>query len=417
MSVILSLDPSQLDLVVDKYCNSCFSSGPSADLQEKFTYADFRYGVLKSIPKFCRTRSITSNTQTLTNLFHLLRLATSHSLSDKASEVASIKILTHSISPSDCIVPPTSFLSQKPSAQSSNPTKHTQALTSAWTSFLDIPTLPLSIIKPYLVLLPRTLSALSSPLKFSDFLISVLTRHDDLSFLAIHPLYLLIRDHKLDHPSWFSDLAALITHDLYFSPLSKSFLKLLPLLLTAPSISVDTLKTIVRRLMTVTLTAPPHFSMWSLSLIYDIITRHPSIVALIHSPPKSNDNLLDSCVFGKEAPIERPMVGDDEEKVVEDSLWELNLLMNHYHPFIASIATSFKDVLEQKRFVPSDFAGVSLDELIDAELIRKFKNLTVQISLEKNLFSLNGGFSGWELPKTFAKPAQFAGSLPDSVMN
>ncbi|KAL0218810.1 hypothetical protein P9112_004463 [Eukaryota sp. TZLM1-RC] len=475
-----------LSSLVNSYIDKCLNNGPSADLEEKLFYADFRYHVLRSIPPLTSKKQIVTCPRQLQRLWQLLKLTTTHSLSDQAAQAAAFRSQSDHIPHTSCIKPPTSFLSactttfpgkrtSSDSGSGQTPAKHCSALSSAWLSFLSI-SLPSSILHSYLALLPRSLTAFSSPLRFADFLISLLSLHNDTSLLTIHPLFLLLRDHSLDHPSWFSDLLSLLSESLFTSPLAKPYLKALPLLLSATSVTEDVVKKFMVKLTNLSLFAPPNFSLWALSLVYELLTRHPVCVDLIHKGSGKGKSLLDSCVMGhkvtnclltsvdpeiadkylsdpeSESEVVEVIGGDeqlvegsqeedrkreevmanegqaedqneaqkeesdDEEDQNNDYLYELTILCKHYHPFISSLANSFKEVLELKKFNPNDFANSTIDDLIDEELKRKFRNLCVKVNSPNNFFP-NSWFRQFKCPKDAVLPNKFAGNLPNSVLN
>ncbi|KAL0210513.1 hypothetical protein RCL1_004949 [Eukaryota sp. TZLM3-RCL] len=490
MSVLLGCDLAQLPSLVQTYLDKCILSGPTVDFEEKLSYADFRFHVLKAIPSLLASKQNYTNTDKLTNLWNILRLTTVHSLSESASKAASLKPQKEKLTNTSCIRLPDTFLASQCSKPGSkrtssssdgphtSPFKHSSALCSAWSTFILID-LPSSILLPLLVLLPRTLTAMSSPLKFSDFLLNAVSFGDSSSLLSVHSLYLLMRDHGLDCPNFFDLLLNLLNNSLFTSPFSKPFQKSLPIFLSSPKISSEIIKKFAKKLASLCLTAPPHFVLWALSLIYDLLTRHPTTVKLIHQSRPVKKSLLDSCVLGPklsktvvlntlEPNIEEKYFSEEEEiegeddlidevsepaKIVEndseivettrndvdvttcqinqsqeisqdhdvitdtchESLWELSLLCSHYHPFVSSLARAFKSVLEPRKYLPENFADANFDKLIENELNRKYKNLKVVESISNNFFN-NNCFDFWNLPEPAARPEKVLGSLPDSVL-
>lgn len=70
-------------------------------------------------------------------------------------------------------------------------------------------------------------------------------------------------------------------------------------------------------------------------------------------------------------------------QAIKSSLWELETLMSHYHPNIATLAKIFGEPFRKPNYNMEDFLDWSYQSLLETEKTRRYKN---QAALEFETF-------------------------------
>lgn len=126
------------------------------------------------------------------------------------------------------------------------------------------------------------------------------------------------------------------------------------------------------------LTASPGAIVSILPLIYNLLKLHPNCMILIHDPeyvPK-NYELYDKVKNLKfEDPFDINEKDPEMSDAINSSLWEIDTLMSHYHPNVASLAKIFKQPFRKLNYNIEDFLDWNYKILLENELKRKIKIL------------------------------------------
>ena len=78
---------------------------------------------------------------------------------------------------------------------------------------------------------------------------------------------------------------------------------------------------------------------------------------------------------------------NSEEKnplqTIKSSLWELDTLMTHYHPNVATLAKIFGEPFRKPSYNMEDFLDWSYNSLLQSEYDRKFKDKNSALEFEE----------------------------------
>ena len=70
-------------------------------------------------------------------------------------------------------------------------------------------------------------------------------------------------------------------------------------------------------------------------------------------------------------------------KAINSSLWELETLMSHYHPNIATLAKIFGEPFRKPSYNMEDFLDWSYNSLLQSEYERRFKDKNSALEFEE----------------------------------
>lgn len=229
------------------------------------------------------------------------------------------------------------------------------------TSHLALLRHPLSTdaLKTLLTTLHKTLLPhLVEPTRLCDFLTDAYNTGGVVSLLALSGLWSLIRDHGLTYPDFYQRLYDLLTPSVLHTKYKSRFLRLVDLFLSSSHIPSYMVASFVKKLARISLTAPSTSTLPVLTLIQNLLLRHPSITYLIHrdspSPTTPLPPLNAADPFLMTAPL-------DANNIADTSLWELSLLGNHYDSAITSSVKTFSASKLTKKTMSS---GV-VEDLLD----------------------------------------------------
>jgi len=152
-----------------------------------------------------------------------------------------------------------------------------------------------------------------------------------------------------------------------------------------------------KKLARVALSVPPQTAVYIISLIYDLILRHPDIRVLIHRKPQfSSTNTALLLNLQQEEQEEQAKLGNDikpldnthvvfkgvdcfdmnaedpkDSRALESSMWELEALGQHYSPMVTGFVQMFKDRIKDANAPvfpkPDSFMTVTYDSLFEEE--------------------------------------------------
>ena len=156
-----------------------------------------------------------------------------------------------------------------------------------------------SLLKRILMQIPKSIVFnIENPLLLSDFLTSCLDMESDLQIqiLGLRTIFLLLERHGLDYPQYYERLYALLlpqykefeTISVFSMNLQEKtrFLRLLDLSLRSNKLPSKIIAAFMKRLCSVMISHgqcyTPSDKMYVISLIANLIKRHPRCVRLIH---------------------------------------------------------------------------------------------------------------------------------------
>jgi len=225
--------------------------------------------------------------------------------------------------------------------------KHRFALQQAWLSTLRIPDIPTRTQKQVLQHLSKyVLGICPSPLRFAEYFTrsfqagtskSTGTNGSSssslTSILALDGLFILMLDHQLEYPEFYSSLYQLLHPRILYTKQRARFLQLLSKSLTGNSmLPAYVVASFCKKLCRLALSGPPSGGLFALALVSNLLRKHGECACLIHREGKREDVGLIEDVFVEEV--------DDltQTRALESSLWELTALEKHYYHAVSTIA-------------------------------------------------------------------------------
>ena len=224
--------------------------------------------------------------------------------------------------------------------------KHRFALQQAWLSTLRLPEIPTRTQKHVLQHLSNyVLGVCPSPLRFAEYFTrsfqvgtsnkSTGTKGSSslISILALDGLFILMLDHQLEYPEFYSSLYQLLHPRILYTKQRARFLQLLSKSLMANSmLPAYVVASYCKKLCRLALSGPPSGGLFALALVSNLLRKHGECACLIHREGKREDVGLIEDVFVEDV--------DDltQTRALESSLWELAALEKHYHHAIATVA-------------------------------------------------------------------------------
>jgi U3 small nucleolar RNA-associated protein 19 len=278
---------------------------------------------------------------------------------------------------------------------------HKKALANAWFAVLKLP-LPPSALKSALQFLPRNvIPQIANPLRFSDFFMQAYSHSGVISLLALEGLFVLMTEHGLEYPLFYTSLYTLVRPNVFFVKYRVRFFELLTKCLSKNEmLPAHLIAAFVKRLVRSALSAPPPGILFCLALISNLLRKHPECAALIHRG--NNDNNGDEPM---QDPFNAHTNDPTQTRTLESSLWELSALSQHYYPVIVTMAKSIgtEDTTKTPLHNMDDFLRHSYKSLFDQERpSKKRRNMKTALTFSqpKALFSDNDVFVGMlDLPR------------------
>ena len=209
-----------------------------------------------------------------------------------------------------------------------------KAYNSTWIEFLKMPK-SRELYHTILSSLHETvIPFMQNPKLLIDFLVDSYDLGGTSSLLALNSLFILITQYNLDYPEFYPKLYRMLTPDLYHAPYVTRFVSMLDVFLKSPLLPAYLVAAFVKRLARNALQAPPHVIVILLRLITNLTKLHPSVKRLVHRGPEHP------------ATREDPYLPEEEDpskcNALESSLWELEILNEHYCPGISSVVKTLR---------------------------------------------------------------------------
>lgn len=253
---------------------------------------------------------------------------------------------------------------------------HRKALSIAWLAMLKLD-LPTVALKQALLVLPQVLSQVPEPLRFADFFMQAFNNKGVLPILALDGLFILMMQHNLEYPAFYSSLYSLIQPSLLYVKFRTRFFDLLTkCLMHNQMLPAHLVAAFCKRLLRVSLSAPPPSILYCLALTGNLLRKHPECACLIHRTTAMND------VFDAETN------DPTKARALESSLWELHVLSHHYYPAVVTMAKSIgtETATTQMYHLP-DFLAHTYKSLFDQERKQSRKKVALTFQAPGSLFS------------------------------
>lgn len=278
--------------------------------------------------------------------------------------------------------------------------KLTQFKTQYQKAFVTVLSYPLSVhqYKEILVILhKRIIPNMEQPQSLMDFLTDAYNVADDSSvpLLALNSLYELMKSYNLEYPDFYTKLYTLLTPDILYSRYRSRFFRLCDLFLSSTHLSAALVASFIKRLARLSITASASGVVIVIPFIYNQLKRHPSCMIMLHNPDGAKQALQND-------PFKEAETNPLETNALSSSLWELEALMSHYHPNVATLAKIFAQPFRKPSYNLEDFLDWSYTSLLESEETRRYKGLAAlefeeyQAPFESQE-APSAYLSGWEL--------------------
>lgn len=267
-------------------------------------------------------------------------------------------------------------------------------------AFVTVLSYPLSVhqYKEILVILhKRIIPNMEQPQSLMDFLTDAYNVSDDSSvpLLALNSLYELMKSYNLEYPDFYTKLYTLLTPDILYSRYRSRFFRLCDLFLSSTHLSAALVVSFIKRLARLAISASASGVVIVIPFIYNQLKRHPSCMIMLHNPEGAKQSIQTD-------PFSETELNPLETNALNSSLWELEALMNHYHPNVATLAKIFAQPFRKPSYNLEDFLDWSYTSLLESEDTRRYKGLAAlefeeyQAPFESKE-TPNAYVSGWEL--------------------
>lgn len=217
---------------------------------------------------------------------------------------------------------------------------------------------------------------MSQPQSLMDFLTDAYNLQDDLiiPILSLNSLYELMKSYNLEYPDFYSKLYSLLRPELFYTRYRSRFFRLCDLFLSSTHLSANLVASFIKKLARLSLTSSASGVVIIIPFIYNLLKRHPTCMIMLH-------NTDDNAQVGD--PFDNLETNPLNTQAIKSSLWELETLMRHYHPNIATLAKIFGEPFRKPNYNMEDFLDWSYQSLLETEKSRRYKS---QAALEFETF-------------------------------
>lgn len=276
------------------------------------------------------------------------------------------------------------FVSNPPQAIE-NESKFKGLLERNWCTFLN-GTISPQLYKTILTALhKRIIPHFHTPTKLMDFLTDSYNQGGIVAILALNGLFELMVKNNLEYPNFYPKLYQLITPELMHVKYRPRFFRLMDIFLASTHLSVHLVASFIKRLARLSLSAPPSAIVIVIPFIYNMLKKHPNCMIMIHNPKYISDPFqtpeqqaqLKAARASYADPFNMDEADPENTGAFGSSLWEMDSLMQHYHPNVASLAKVFSQPFKKMSYNMEDFLDWGYDSLLAAEASRRLKVLPV----------------------------------------
>ncbi|KAJ1557152.1 Nucleolar complex protein 4, partial [Nowakowskiella sp. JEL0078] len=160
---------------------------------------------------------------------------------------------------------------------------HRRAFSTCWIDFLKLPIDSDEMFKKILSIIHKQIIPfLNHPTKLIDFLTDSYNAGGSVSLLALNGLFTLINEYNLDYPDFYKKLYSLLDINVMHTKYRSRFFRMLNLFLSSTHLPVYLVAAFAKRLIRLSLTAPPAAILSIVPLVFNLLQRHPQCLVLIH---------------------------------------------------------------------------------------------------------------------------------------
>lgn len=218
-----------------------------------------------------------------------------------------------------------------------------------------------------LILHKRIIPYLGSPACLMDFLTDAYDQEEDeiVPILALNSLWELVKSYNLEYPDFYTKLYSLLTPSILYTRYRSRFFRLCDLFLSSTHLSANLVASFIKKLARLALTASAPGVVIVIPFIYNLLKRHPTCMIMVQNSDVTD--YVDPFDANEKDPYNTGAMGS--------SLWELQTLMSHYHPNVATLAKIFGEPFRKPSYNLEDFLDWSYLTLLESEIKRRYKGL------------------------------------------
>ncbi|KAI0807034.1 CBF-domain-containing protein [Fomes fomentarius] len=230
---------------------------------------------------------------------------------------------------------------------------HRAVFTRAWLSLLpelssgSLEATKLSSLRVLNVLHRGVIPHLTRPILIMDWVSASVDHGGAVGLLALNALFTLMKDYNLDYPSFYTRLYAFLDRDVLHLKHRARFFRLTELFLSSTHLPANLVASFVKRLSRLSLNAPPAAVVMLIPFTYNMLRRHPALMAMIH---RTENGAGDEC-DGFDSAEPNPTLTN----ALESSLWELYSQREHYHAAVSTLAKIFQEAFTRPSYGMEDF--------------------------------------------------------------
>ncbi|KDQ53338.1 hypothetical protein JAAARDRAFT_433296 [Jaapia argillacea MUCL 33604] len=217
---------------------------------------------------------------------------------------------------------------------------------------------------------------LTRPILVMDWVSSCVDYGGVVGLLALNALFILMQEYNLDYPSFYTRLYAFLDRDVLHLKHRARFFRMTELFLSSTHLPATLLASFIKRLSRLSISAPPAAIIMLVPFTYNILKRHPALMAMIHRPED-----MESDPFLPDEP------NPNSTHAIDSSLWELYSHRNHYHSAVSTLVRLFEEAFTKPGYSMEDFLDHTYSTLFEAEVKMKMKKEpVVEADLKNPLF-------------------------------
>ena len=289
-----------------------------------------------------------------------------------------------------------------------------RTLDSTWMLFLRLP-MHHALLKTLLLEVDKSIFPfILRPVLLMDFLADAYNQGGMLSLLSLSGLFVLMTRHNLDYPHFYPKLYSLLTPDVFYLSFRDQVFSYTARFLSSTHLPAYLVASFIKKLCAIAVLAPPAGILASLALVFNLLQRHPQCGVLINrtalgksQPPPSASQAADGdeqlLLLDLDVQASDPYLPDEldpaKSRAIDSSLWELELLEQHYCSSVSKFVQIFKKPYDPKAslFTLHDFSSLTYDILITRDTSKRLTSVPTEFENRSTLFPSGSIFDTlWE---------------------
>ncbi|KAI0371839.1 ribosome biogenesis protein Noc4 [Pilatotrama ljubarskyi] len=206
---------------------------------------------------------------------------------------------------------------------------------------------------------------LTRPILIMDWVSSSVDHGGTVGLLALNALFTLMKEYNLDYPSFYTRLYGFLDRDVLHLKHRARFFRLTELFLSSTHLPATIVASFVKRLSRLSLNAPPAAVVMLIPFTYNMLRRHPALMAMIHR----TDEVTGAECDGFDAHETNPTLTN----ALESSVWELYSQRQHYHAAVSTLTKILEEAFTRPSYAMEDFLDHTYGTLFETEVKRKIR--------------------------------------------